>query len=124
MRLKSLYSFVAQEVSHSPVTNSSIPAGCGGTQAESFGGNKARRSGGVRKVVTMTMKVTALNGTDQENGAVPDHLVSATRDVSVWASHSEAHFLKPFCSLSRSREGDRLASERLIRVLIAIGEDG
>ena len=36
------------------------------------------------------------NGTDQENGAVPDHLVSATRDVSVWASHSEAHFSSRF----------------------------
>lgn len=35
-------------------------------------------------------------GTDQENGAVPDHLVSATRDVSVWASHSEAHFSSRF----------------------------
>src|SRR5271166_979838 len=38
----------------------------------------------------------AQSGTDQENSAVPDHLVSANRYVTGWASPSEARFSSRF----------------------------
>src|SRR5271165_1788358 len=38
----------------------------------------------------------SLFGTDQENSAVPDHLVSANRYVTGWASPSEARFSSRF----------------------------
>jgi hypothetical protein len=39
-----------------------MPSGSGGTQAASLEENRIRRSGGARKVVTMTVSVTALVG--------------------------------------------------------------
>ena len=72
--------------SYSPVTNSSMPSACGGIHAASAGGKRIRRSGGARKVVTMTIRVTALKsfasktpldeahlGEDEPDFAARDH---------------------------------------------------
>jgi hypothetical protein len=66
--------------------------------------------------------ITEIAG-EPENCADPVHLVSVSRDGSVLGDSLWGALVKPFCYLSCSREGDSLASERLIVVLIIVGED-